>query len=105
MGLTVILAHPERMRAVQDDPSLAEYFTSIGLLLQGNLQCLGDPPHTDTRRVAELFLRENRYFCLGSDCHNPNTLDIRMRGLANAIELAGDAVIDRLTKENPRKLL
>lgn len=105
MGLTVILAHPERMRAVQDDPLLADYFASIGLLLQGNLQCFGDPPHTDTRRVAELFLREDRYFCLGSDCHGPKSMDVRMRGLVNAIELAGEAVIDRLTKENPRQLL
>ena len=44
-GLTVILAHPERMRAVQGDPELADYFADLGLLLQCNLQCLGDPLH------------------------------------------------------------
>src|SRR5579862_5953086 len=37
-GIQVILAHPERMRAVQDDPSLADYFAKLGLLLQCNLQ-------------------------------------------------------------------
>ena len=44
MGLTVILAHPERMRAVQDQPDVINYFDSLGVLLQGNLQCFGDAP-------------------------------------------------------------
>lgn len=105
MGLQPILAHPERMRAVQDDPGLAEYFADIGLLLQGNLQCFGDPPHADTRRTAERFLAEDRYFCLGSDCHGPATLGIRLTGLENATALAGIETIRRLTVENPAKLL
>jgi len=37
LGLSVILAHPERMRAVQDDPGLVDYFQSLGMYLQGNL--------------------------------------------------------------------
>src|SRR3982751_1179647 len=41
MGLTVILAHPERMRAVQDRPDVIKQFKSMGILLQGNLQCFG----------------------------------------------------------------
>jgi len=78
-GAMVILAHPERMRAVQADPSLADYFQELGLLLQGNLQCFGDPPHAETRRVAEQFLREKRYFMLGSDLHNLKSLPIRVQ--------------------------
>jgi protein-tyrosine phosphatase len=104
-GLTCILAHPERMRAVQDQPELADYFTSIGLQLQGNLQCFSDPHHSHTRRVAEQFLKERRYFLLGSDLHNPVSLPARLRGLENAIGLAGEAEIDRLTVQNPTTLL
>jgi len=37
-GLKVIVAHPERMRAVQMEPGLVEEFLTRGLLLQGNLQ-------------------------------------------------------------------
>src|SRR4051812_14404445 len=51
LGLTVILAHPERMRAVQDDPKLAEYFAEIGVLLQGNLGCFTDSPDAFNRRT------------------------------------------------------
>lgn len=104
-GLTVILAHPERMRAVQDDPSLADTFDKLGLLLQGNLQCMGDPPGSSTRTTAELYLRDRRYTFLASDLHNSRSLDIRLNGLKNAIELVGEAEANRLTIENPQRLL
>jgi protein-tyrosine phosphatase len=105
LKLTAIIAHPERMRAVQDDPELADEFADRGLLMQGNLQCLGDPPHTSTRQLAELFLRQGRYFMLGSDLHNLAGLPIRMNGLATAIQLVGEAEVWRLTRDNPRKLI
>ena len=104
-GLTVILAHPERMKAVQAQPELADYFKELGLLLQGNLQCLGDPDTAATRRVAERYLREERYFMLGSDLHNYAGLECRLTGLHRAIELAGPETVDRLTIHNPRELL
>ncbi len=105
LGLTVILAHPERMRAVQDEPGLADYFQERGVLLQGNLQCLSDATTARTRLIAERFLREDRYFMLGSDLHSFETLPPRLAGLRRAIELAGDEKIDALTKTNPGKLL
>lgn len=103
--IKVILAHPERMCAVQDDPSLADQFASMGLLLQGNLQCFGDSPTATTRRVAEKFLLEGRYFMLGSDLHNLATLPLRMNGLARVIEMIGDAASLILTRDNPAKLI
>lgn len=104
-GLTVVLAHPERMRAVQEDPSLADEFAEMGLLLQGNLQCLGDPPGTRTRVVAEQYLKEGRYTFLGSDLHNARSLGVRLQGLRNAIEIAGEKVVDELTITNPQRLM
>ena len=104
-GATVVLAHPERMRAVQTDPALADYFAELGLLLQGNLQCFGDPPHADTRRVAERYLAEGRYFMLGTDLHNLKSLPVRMAGLKRATELAGEEAVWELTSTNPSRLL
>jgi protein-tyrosine phosphatase len=105
MGLTVILAHPERCRAVQDDPGLADVFAEMGILLQGNLQCLSDRPEADTRRVAEKFLTERRYFLLGTDLHAPHSLGRRLDGLKTAIKLVGEEVVAKLTVENPNRLL
>jgi hypothetical protein len=93
------------MAAVQREPQLADYFREIGLLLQGNLQCFGDPPGSPTRRTAERFLLEDRYFLLGSDLHNLSSLPIRLEGLKRAVDLAGDEVVDRLTKTNPLDLM
>jgi protein-tyrosine phosphatase len=105
LGLRPILAHPERMRAVQDEPELAELFERVGLLMQGNLQCFSDPRHAPTRRVAERYLLEGRYFMLGCDLHRIETLPVRLDGLAVATELAGEDVVRKLTVENPRTLL
>jgi protein-tyrosine phosphatase len=104
-GLQVILAHPERMQAVQDDPALADYFARLNILLQGNLQCFNDPRSSPTRRTADRFLREGRYFMLGSDLHREDSLQSRLDGLQRARELAGEQQIDELTIANPAKLL
>lgn len=103
--ITVILAHPERMRAVQDEPSLADQLAKMGVLLQGNLQCFGDPPTAATRKTAERFLTESRYFMLGSDLHNLATLPLRMNGLARVIEMIGEKAAMVLTRDNPLKLM
>ena len=105
MDFKVVLAHPERMAAVQRDPDLADYFSEIGLLLQGNLQCFSDPLGSPTRSVVERYLLEGRYFMLGSDLHNLASLPMRLDGLRRAIDLAGEEPINRLTITNPRGLL
>lgn len=104
LGMKVILAHPERMRAVQIEPELADYFDDLGLLMQGNLQCLSDPLNSPTRDTVELYLEEHRYFMLGSDLHNLRTLDLRLNGLKRAIDLVGEQEIERLTIENPNRI-
>src|SRR5687767_15236221 len=52
----------------------------LGVLLQGNFQCFGDPPHAHTRRTAERFLTEGRYFTLGTDLHGVASLPLRWSG-------------------------
>ncbi len=104
-GVKVVLAHPERMAAVQNQPELADRFAEMGLLLQGNLQCFSDPPGSATRRTVERFLLEGRYFVLGTDLHNFASLPMRLEGLKRAIDLVGDEAVNRLTVENPRQLL
>jgi protein-tyrosine phosphatase len=105
MGLQVILAHPERMRAVQDHPEVVEKFTKMGLLLQGNLQCFDDPTDSPTRLLAEKYLLEDRYFMLGSDTHNFASLECRMRGLTRASDLVGEEKVWTLTRDHPKQLL
>src|SRR5438045_7383329 len=100
--MTVILAHPERMKAVQVEPELADYLQKLGVLLQGNLQCFSDPAGSATRVTAERYLREGRYFLLGSDLHNLRTLDVRLEGLKRAIGIAGEEAVNTLTVDKDR---
>ncbi|MCY2952712.1 MAG: hypothetical protein NTU53_12180 [Planctomycetota bacterium] len=105
LGLKLVLAHPERMKAAQDDPGAVERMQELGLLLQGNLQCFIDPEDWATRRTAVKFLLDRRYTFLATDTHRPDSLPQRMHGLRRAIELAGHEEVTRLTVENPRMLL
>lgn len=105
LGMQVIIAHPERVRAFQDDPRLWEHMADLGVPLQGNLQCFSDPDDSPTRVLIEQKAREGAYWLLGTDCHWPEMLDLRIDGLRIAIEVLGDEVVDRLTRHHPRQLL
>ena len=105
LGFTVILAHPERMNALQHDPSAIDRMQEMGLLLQGNFQCLSDPEGMMTRTLVERWLKEGRYFLLGTDTHHPLSLPCRVDGLRRAIELVGREAVDKLTVRNPRLLM
>lgn len=104
-GMQPILAHPERIDALQYNPAAIDRVQEAGLLVQCNLECLGDESMTMRRELGERWLKEGRYFMLGSDLHRLDTLDRRLRGLQRAIALVGEAEVDRLTIENPSKLL
>ncbi|HEX8325753.1 MAG TPA: CpsB/CapC family capsule biosynthesis tyrosine phosphatase [Tepidisphaeraceae bacterium] len=104
-GITPILAHPERIEAVQRDPDVVARAGDLGLLLQCNLECVGEGETTLRGRLATRWLRERRYFLLGSDVHRIDTLGRRLLGLERAADLVGAAELDRLTIENPLRLI
>jgi protein-tyrosine phosphatase len=105
LDVTLILAHPERMRAVQSEPELSDYFEELGLLLQGNLNSISGGEGGGAESVAHGYLRAGKYFMLGSDLHNLGSLPGRMKGVDVAREIVGDAELDRLMRVNPSKLL
>lgn len=105
LGLQPIVAHPERVGCVQRDPTLVDRFRAMGLLIQGNLQCFGDPPGARTRVLAERFLTAGRYDLLAGDVHRLDSLEIRFRGLDRAIELIGTAKVEEMISHRPRALL
>lgn len=104
-GITPILAHPERITAIQHKPEIVENAAETGLLLQCNLECLGESISTERGRLATRWLREGRYFMIGSDLHRIDTLERRLIGLDRAAEIVGHSELDRLTIENPARLL
>ena len=104
-GLQPILAHPERIEGVQKTPERVERMTERGLWLQGNLECIGEGESTVRGKLATHWLREGRYALLGTDLHRHETLDRRLVGLQRAADLVGHAELDRLTIEQPHRLM
>jgi protein-tyrosine phosphatase len=105
MGFELILAHPERIAALQKEPGLIDAMMDLGVKLQLNSWCLADGRGEPTREIAERLLREGRYFLIGTDTHRPTGMGSRVEGLAIAEKLVGRAAVDRLTIENPSLLM
>lgn len=103
-GFTVILAHPERMACMMDNPDFIKVLAARGVLFQGNLGPLGGSENELVRQLAERYLKEDRYFMLGTDGHRPDHIASRMAGIGEAIDLVGEAKIRKLMVENPAKL-
>lgn len=105
MQITPILAHPERVVALnRGDDRMIERVQEMGVLLQMNTWCLTDPPHAPTRRKAKQWLRDGRYFLFGTDSHNSRSMPTRIEGVGLAEQLVGADAVDQLTRVNPRKL-
>ena len=103
-GFTVILAHPERMMVMRANPTFIQTLADRGLLFQGNLGPLGGSEPDAQRLLAERFLRDGRYFMLGSDCHRFEHARARLNGFERAREIVGEKMLAQLTIENPAKL-
>jgi protein-tyrosine phosphatase len=104
-GFELVLAHPERIEALQRDESALDRLTELGIQLQLNSWCLAEPQGDRRRDMAERLLKQGRYFLIGTDLHRPQGMAARMAGLAVAENLVGAEAIQRLTVENPRELM
>ena len=103
-GFMVILAHPERMACMQDNPLFIENLANRGVLFQGNLGPLGGSEGELVRQLAQRYLKEDRYFMLGTDGHRPEHIATRLAGISNALDIVGEERILKLMVENPAKL-
>jgi protein-tyrosine phosphatase len=105
LKLTPILAHPERVVALNREDETIRRIQEMGVLLQMNTWCLTVSPDDPVRRSAERWLRAGRYFCFGTDSHNAASMPARIEGVRVAEQLVGTEAVERLTVHNPRQLL
>src|SRR5258706_7333050 len=104
-GVELILAHPERITALQKEMSVLDRLTELGVKLQLNSWCLAEPRGDRRRDVAERLLKDGRYFLIGTDLHRPSGMAARLEGLAVAERLMGAKEVERLTVGNPALLM
>jgi len=104
-GFELILAHPERITALQADERVLDRLTELGVKLQLNSWCLTEPRGSTKRDMAERLLLDGRYFLIGTDLHRPSGMEIRVNGLGVAERLVGRDEVERLTVTHPRLLI
>lgn len=81
MGLKVIIAHPERYRAIQKDPTLAEELVRMGCKLQVSADYIGQKRLSKTRRTAERLIKDGLITYVASDAHRPEHYPLLKKAL------------------------
>ncbi len=80
MGMHVIIAHPERYAAIEDDLSLAQQLVDAGCELQLSSDCVvGGKSHTNAKQVARHLIKANVISYIASDAHCPEDYDYYRR--------------------------
>lgn len=69
MGYTVIIAHPERYRAVQNDIEIARKFVRMGCKLQASADFIAGGRFGNEKKPAKKLFEENLYSFIASDAH------------------------------------
>jgi protein-tyrosine phosphatase len=105
LDLEPILAHPERITVLQENPTVIDELRDAGVLLQMNLWCLTEPADSPVYQTAVRLLKEGKYFMFGTDCHNAESLPRSIEGLDIARSIVGDAIVEIMTKSNPKRLI
>jgi protein-tyrosine phosphatase len=101
LGLKLILAHPERVVPIQQDPASVDWVLERGISLQMNTWCLTAPTESPIYRLARDLLQAGKYTLFGTDCHDPESMPRRIEGITVAEKLVGTHEVDCLTRTNP----
>jgi protein-tyrosine phosphatase len=92
-GYRVTLAHPERSREFQRDPSVLEALVERGILLQVNADAVcGDARRSPTARLAQGLCTDGLAHALASDSHRAaewRPVSVMPYAVAAAAELVG----------------
>ena len=68
-GLVPIIAHPERYKEFQKKPSKVNEFIEAGCLFQLNANSTSGLLGSESKKLAEIFLKNRIYSFIGSDAH------------------------------------
>lgn len=105
-GLTVLLAHPERIRYFQDDIKRYEEVVRLGAFGQITTGSLLGVFGRTARAFSEELVRKNLIHVLATDAHNLRGRPPRMREARAALaEWVGADLAARMADDFPRKIL
>ena len=82
MGYEVIIAHPERYKAIQEDISIAKRLMKMGCKLQASADFVKGGRLGKEKKPAQKMFEENMYRYIASDAHYPEHYQL----LADAVK-------------------
>lgn len=105
-GITPIIAHPERYRAIQQDVTRLAKLVQQGILTQVTLGSLLGMQGNTARRTAETLLKKGLVHLLASDAHGlhkrPACID---EGMRQATKLAGMVWVQQMIETGPAAIV
>ena len=105
-GYRIVVAHPERYDALQENPGLAEQWFSAGYVLQMNKGSASGAFGPKVQKTALLLLNRGLYHIVATDAHSTDTRTTDMRAARQQLErICPEPYVDILLEENPRLLL
>ena len=105
-GLRVLVAHPERCRAFQDDAALGERLVEAGCALQLEIGPLSGHYGQGPRKLAHKLLGDGLYAVAASDVHRPQSAEkLLTEGLPALRKAVGESGLRTLLDDNPRRVL
>lgn len=106
-GITPVIAHPERNRAVQKDPSILYEAVRAGALAQLTGESLGGGWGRAAAKCSKILLKHSLIHVLASDAHSPEHRPPRLsKALTLAAKILGSREEARaLVQKNPRNIL
>lgn len=104
-GYQPILAHPERLSIPHILPEKLREVAARGVLLQGNFRCLTGEEGRLADQQIRTWLPQKCYDLLAMDMHRPDALPSRIEGMEIAQQWLGNAFVEKLTVDAPRKLI
>jgi protein-tyrosine phosphatase len=105
-GYRVLLAHPERYPAIQDDPAKADDLVARGIALQVTIGSFSGAFGKRARRTAEALLERGVVQILATDAHSAgHRMAAVPAGMERLHSLIGEAGVHQLLVEAPANLL
>jgi len=105
-GIVPIIAHPERYRAIQQDPGRFTALFQHGVLAQVIASSLIGWQGNTARRTAEDLLKKGLVYCIASDAHGLKRRPPGIsRGLQCAIQLLGDTRVYQMIETRPAGII
>lgn len=104
-GLTPVIAHPERYRALWERPEILDRLLDLGAVALLDVAALVGKYGARPRRCAELLLDRGVYHAACSDAHRPEDVDPVRRGMQLIQRRYGGEELEALFRRGPLEIL